>query len=79
MHTCGGSNLNDALLSRQVDFDAGGVPLMIVLWDAARGRAERQWLHSPQQGGENFVAPHQRIHAMLFNEPLCPVAEEATP
>lgn len=28
------------------------------------------------QGGEDFVALHQRIHGMLFNEPLYPVTEE---
>lgn len=31
------------------------------------------------QGGEDFVALHQRIHAMLFNEPLHPVTEETAP
>lgn len=38
-HMRGGSNLNDALLSGQVDYAAGGVPPMIVLWDRTRGNA----------------------------------------
>jgi sulfonate transport system substrate-binding protein len=33
----GGSSVNDALLSRAVDFSAGGVGPLIVLWDKSRG------------------------------------------
>jgi NitT/TauT family transport system substrate-binding protein len=38
-HLRGGSSLNEVLLSGQVDYAAGGVPPMIVLWDRTRGNA----------------------------------------